>query len=60
MDTYFAPPERVSDDELATEIDIVSKNPVMSGLLHSISGLLAILDEHRQIVALCGAKIAGR
>ena len=52
MDTYFAPPERVSDEELATEIDIVNKNPVMSGLLHSISGLLAILDEHRQIVAL--------
>lgn len=52
MDTYFAPPERVSDEELATEIEILSKNPVMSGLLHSISGLLAILDEHRQIVAV--------
>ncbi|WP_419662209.1 PAS domain-containing protein [Desulfosarcina variabilis] len=30
----------------------MSKNPVMSGLLHSISGLLAILDENRQIVAV--------
>lgn len=52
MDTYFAPPERASDNELKDEIDIVSKNPVMSGLLHSISGLLAVLDEHRQVVAL--------
>jgi len=52
MDTYFPPPQRVSDEELAIEIDIVSKNPVMSGLLHSISGMLAVLDEHRQIVAL--------
>ncbi len=52
MDTYFAPPERAHDDELVSEIDIVSKNPVMSGLLHSISGLLAVLDEHRQIIAL--------
>lgn len=52
MDTYFAPPARASDEELAAEIDIVNKNPVISGLLHSISGLLAIMDEHRQIVAL--------
>ena len=52
METYFAPPERASDNKLNAEIDIVSKNPVMSGLLHSISGLLAVLDEHRQVVAL--------
>ncbi|CAB5098395.1 hypothetical protein D3OALGB2SA_1673 [Olavius algarvensis associated proteobacterium Delta 3] len=52
MDTYFAPPERVSVEELEIEIEIVSKNPVMSGLLYSINGLIAILDEHRQIVAL--------
>lgn len=52
MNTYFAPPEKINDEELANEIDTISKNPVMSGLLHSISGLLAILDEHRQIVAL--------
>jgi signal transduction histidine kinase len=52
METYFATPERVSNGELETEIDIVSKNPVMSGLLNSVSGLLAVLDEQRQIVAL--------
>jgi len=52
METYFAPPERTSNEELKLEIDLVSKNPVMSGLLHSISGLLAILDEHRQVVAV--------
>ena len=52
MDTYFAPAERVNEKEIATEIEIVSKNPLVSELLHSISGLLAVLDEHRQIVAL--------
>jgi signal transduction histidine kinase len=52
MDTYFAPAEKNSDKELAAEIELVSKNPLVSGLLHSISGLLAVLDEHRQIVAL--------
>ncbi len=51
-DTNFAPAERASEEELATEIKIVSKNPLVSGLLHSISGLLAVLNEHRQIVAL--------
>ena len=52
MDTYFAPAERASEKEVAAEIEIINNNPVMSGLLHSISGLLAILDEHRQIVAI--------
>jgi K+-sensing histidine kinase KdpD len=52
MDTYFASPGKTNDRELATEIEIISNNPVMSGLLQSISGLLAILDENRQIVAV--------
>ena len=52
MDTFFAPAERADKEELLTEIEIVINNPVMSGLLHSISGLLAILDEHRQIIAI--------
>ncbi len=52
MDTYFAPAERADEKELIAEIETVNKNPVMSGLLHSISGLLAILDEHRQIVTM--------
>ena len=52
MDTHFAEPERAGEEELASEIEIVSRSPVISGLLDSISGLLAVLDEHRQIVAL--------
>jgi signal transduction histidine kinase len=52
MDTYFATPERTDDAELASEIAAVSNNPVISGLLRSISGLLAVLDENRQIIAL--------
>lgn len=51
METYFAPAERVNEKEITTEIKIVSQNPLVSGLLHSISGLLAVLDEHRQIVS---------
>ncbi len=50
-DTIFAPAERAGARELKAEIEIVQNNPVMDGLLQSVSGLLAILDEHRQVVA---------
>lgn len=50
--TYYASPERTADVALTMEIQSVSENPVVSGLLRTISGLLAVVDEHRQIVAL--------
>ena len=52
MSTYFAAPHRSSESELALEIGFVSRNPVVTGLLNSIGGLLAVLDANRQIVAL--------
>ncbi len=52
LDTYFALPQRTNDAKLASEIEIVSQSPVISGLLRSVSGLLAILDENRQIIAI--------
>jgi K+-sensing histidine kinase KdpD len=52
MKTYFAPAQRATPRELDRAIKIASNNPVVSGLLHSVSGLLAVLDEHRQIVSL--------
>lgn len=52
MKTFFAPPERSGGDELQAEIAFVSKNPILDGLLHSVSGLLAVLNEHRQILAV--------
>ncbi len=52
MKTYFAPAERSSRSELTRLIPILSKNPVINGLLTAVSGLLAVLNEHRQILAL--------
>lgn len=52
METYYASPMRISGDELEEQIRIVSRNPVVSGLMHSVGGLLAILNEHRQIIAI--------
>jgi signal transduction histidine kinase len=52
MTTHFAKAERASDAELAWEISLVNKNPIVRGLLNSISGMIAVLDEHRQVIAL--------
>jgi len=52
MKTFFAPAERTDQKALVAEITMVNKSPVVSGLLHSIGGLLAILDEHRQIISI--------
>ncbi|SEL94521.1 Histidine kinase-, DNA gyrase B-, and HSP90-like ATPase [Syntrophus gentianae] len=51
MDTYFAPAEKAKGEELTAEIEMVCHNPVLEGLLCSVSGLLAVLNEHRQLVA---------
>jgi len=50
--THFASPQRAEVKELAAEIAYVNSYPVMTGLLDSIGGLLAILNEHRQLIAL--------
>jgi len=52
MNTHFAPAERTGEKDLISEIEFVNKNPVISGLLQTISGLLAILDGNRQIIAI--------
>ncbi|MBN1408719.1 MAG: sensor histidine kinase [Calditrichaceae bacterium] len=52
MHTYFASAERTAEKDLQSEIEIISNSEVMTGLLQTFSGLLAILDENRQIVAL--------
>jgi len=52
METFFASPERLSNSDLQMEIEMVSNHPVIDGLLHSVSGLFAVLNEHRQIIAL--------
>lgn len=52
MDTYFAPATRAPQAQLLAEIETVNESAVLNGLLRSIGGLLAILDENRQIVAV--------
>jgi hypothetical protein len=52
METYFAPPERAGNKELQEHIDIASNNPVIDGVMKTVSGLLAVLNTQRQIVSI--------
>ena len=50
--THFASPERVSAGDLEKDVQIATQNAVIDGLLTTIGGLLAVLNEHRQILAI--------
>jgi hypothetical protein len=50
--THFAPPERATVAELMDDIAAVSHTPLVDGLMYVANGLFAVLNEHRQIVAL--------
>ncbi len=52
MKTHFASPERTPVQDLKSEIELISTNPLVSGLLNTANGVLAILDDNRQIVAV--------
>ena len=43
---------RASDDELQRDISSLSTSPVVDGLMKTIGGLFAVLNSHRQIVAV--------
>ncbi len=52
MHTHFAPANRATPEELIQEIELVGSSPVITKMLQSVGGLLAVLDANRQIVAL--------
>jgi signal transduction histidine kinase len=52
VETYFAPAARASDDALRRQIEIASHNPIVDALMRVVSGLLAVLNEQRQILAV--------
>ena len=52
MDTYFAPAKRTERRKLKNQIADLSHNPIINTLLETTAGLLVVLNEDRQIVAL--------
>jgi len=52
MNTYFAPAERASAETLQQLTRYTETDPVINGLLALSDGMLAILNEQRQVVSL--------
>ncbi len=52
MDTYFAPAQRTERRKFTNQIETISHNPIMDALLKIAAGILVVLNEDRQIVAL--------
>lgn len=50
--TYFATAERMDPNRLQRQLQQIGGHPLLSTLLTTIGGLLAILNEHRQILAI--------
>ncbi|TGU70315.1 sensor histidine kinase [Geomonas terrae] len=50
--THYAPAFRQSADELVWDIEEVVNSPLVSGLMSIANGLFAVLNKHRQVVAL--------
>ncbi len=50
--TYFAPAERAGDDYLRKAVALASRNPVIDQVLRNFGGLIAVLNEYRQIVSV--------
>lgn len=51
-DTHFAPAERSSAAELQQDIESASHNPIIDTVMKLSSGLLAVLNENRQIISV--------
>ena len=52
METFYAPAERKSEDGVERDIRTVNASPLLEGVLQQARGLLAILNEERQILAI--------
>ncbi len=50
--THFASPQRSSPEDLRREAERIAHSPVVDALLGAADGMLAVLNEHRQVVAL--------
>jgi len=51
INTYFAPPERLSADSALALRNVINEDPVVRVILDSVSGLVLILNRERQILA---------
>ena len=56
--TYFAPPERATAKDLQAAIALASHNPIIDTVMQAFGGLVAVLNDKRQILAVNHALLA--
>jgi len=52
LPTYFASAKRATSSELQRSMELACMNPVIEGVLRSVGGMVAVLNEHRQILTV--------
>ena len=52
MPTHFAPAERASESRIVTDLSFASRNPIINTVMSAVPGLLAVLNEQRQILTV--------
>ncbi len=52
LKTWFASARRATKEELIRQIDYITQSPVVNAVLTSVSGLMAVLNEDRQVLAV--------
>lgn len=52
MDTYFATPQRSDNKELIRQIEDATHNPIVDGIMCLAGGLIAVLNQNRQILTV--------
>jgi signal transduction histidine kinase len=52
MESFFAPAPRADQAQLALELNFISNNPVIDAVMRTVQGLLAVLNEQRQILSI--------
>jgi len=50
--TYFAPPGRATDEELANLVEAARNDPLITLVLESVDSYLLVLNEQRQVLAV--------
>lgn len=50
--TYFAPARTASENDLKNDVEFIAGNELVTQLLKSANGLLAVLNEYRQTIAV--------
>ena len=50
LPSFYAPALRDSDQKVQTDLEVITHNPVIDSILTSVGGLLAVLNDKRQII----------